>query len=489
MDGTVTVHVVRHGATEMNNQTDLSQDRIRGHLDVPLAPEGEEEARRAAEKLKGAGIQIIVASRLIRAVQTAKIISDVLGGIPVQVSPNLVPWNLGDMQGTATKEALPKIAYYATEAPDTPVPGGESFHQFVVRANQGLAEAIELAAGRPLVVVTHHRDERLWKAEQAAGWQPGQIDLGVFLQKGDPPGGVFEMQVNPAALTPASGAGQAALPAQPPMGQPQLPAPAQPGQLMPMQSPQPNPMAAMFATMDKIKRAIDLLRQDIPRGYRIDIEIDTMVAGDQQQERADATEFIGAVTKFIETAGMIVQQSPDFAPLAAKMLQWGVRRYRTGRDLESAIDEYADRVSKAAQAGAGSPKGPTPEQSKAQAEQARSQAEIAKAKIDAQSAQANDQREQQLREQEFMFKQKQAQMEMAMLQMKMQHETQIQAMKMQLEQRKTDAELTRANLQEQASQADHRRNQEAAEDDHRRARELAEFQHKQKMKPKEEKAA
>lgn len=488
MNGTVQIHVVRHGATRMNNQTDMSQDRIRAWTDVPLSEDGRKDAMRAADEVRALGIQVIVSSDLVRAAETAAIIGQAIGVRPI-LNRKLRPWALGIFTGKTTAEALPEIAKYITDKPDEPVPEGESFNQFKERAFQGLAEAIQAAQGRPLAVVTHHRDERLWRAWEAAGEPPSHdIDLKVFLQKGDPPGGVFAMQVNPAALAPA---GAVAAPpgqpqaGQPPMGQPQPPMPGQPGQPMPGQLPQPNPMAQMFATMAKIQKAIDLLRQDIPRGYRIDIEIDTMVAGDQQQERADATEFLGAVTKFIETSGMIVLQNPEFAPLAAKMLQWGVRRYRTGRDLESAIEEYADKVAKATQAAAGKPKPPTADQSKAQAEQAKSQAEIAKAKIDAQSAQANDQREQQLRQQEFGFKQKQFDMEMQILQMKMQHETQIQAMKMQLEQQRTNAELTSTRLQDEAAQADHRRKQAAAEDDHRRARELAEFQHRQKMTPKE----
>src|SRR5215472_944111 len=220
-----TVYVVRHGATSMNNQTDLSQDRIRGWSDVPLAPQGREEAKKAAEELKQFGIQLIVTSDLTRAQETAHIISQELGGVPIQVSQKLRPWNLGDFTGANTKEALPKIAVFAQQTPDQPIPGGESFNQFKNRANQGLAEVVQLAQGRPVAIVTHHRDERLWKAEQAAGWS-GQVDLNVFLQKGDPPGGVFEMDVNPAALSSPAPQGGGAPGA--PASAPGVPAPAVP---------------------------------------------------------------------------------------------------------------------------------------------------------------------------------------------------------------------------------------------------------------------
>jgi broad specificity phosphatase PhoE len=432
--------VVRHGATPLNNDTDLSEDRIRGWRDVPLAPAGKEEAKQAAEKLRHLGIQVIVTSSLVRAEETAQIISQQLGGIPVQANPNLRPWNLGNFTGATTKDALPQIAQYVTDRPDEPVPGGESFHQFMARANHGLQEAIQLANGRPLVVVTHHRNERLWKAEQATGWQPGQLDLDTFLQKGDPPGGVFEMQINPAVLSPMGGAqppgapvpgpspgNGAGAPPMPPGGAPAapqagLPVP-EPGQPPGMPGapgaapPQPNPMFAQLMAvqqkMAQIGKAIDLLRQDIPRGYRIDIEVDTMVAGDQLQERQDATQFIEAVTQFVMEAGKIAMVQPDFAPLAAKMLQFGVRKFRTGRELESAIDEYADKIMKAPP----KPQQPNPEHQKAQADaeaaQTKATAEITKSKLDAQSAQANDQRQQQIMELEFKLKQQEFQFRMA----------------------------------------------------------------------------
>ncbi len=60
--------------------------------------------------------------------------------------------------------------------------------------------------------------------------------------------------------------------------------------------------------MGKIEKAIQLLREDVPRGYWISIEVDTMVTGDAVQERADAVEFVGSVTKFLETAAIFQQR-------------------------------------------------------------------------------------------------------------------------------------------------------------------------------------
>lgn len=153
--------------------------------------------------------------------------------------------------------------------------------------------------------------------------------------------------------------------------------------------------------MGRVGKAISLLRNDIERGYRIDIETDSTIAGDAQQERQDAVEFLGAVTSFLQTAVTAGSQSPGLAPLLGRMLQFGVRKFRTGRDLEAIIDDYVDKAEKAARAMEANPnKAPSPEQLKLQAEQvklqadqAQSQAAIARAQIEAQAAQANHQRE------------------------------------------------------------------------------------------------
>lgn len=198
-DAPATIFIVRHGATKMNNQTDMSEDRIRAWTNVPLVEEGRAEARRAGLKLKGKGIQAIVSSDLVRAKETAEIIGKIIG-IEPELSEKLRPWKLGDFTGKPTKEALPEIAEYVRNKPDEPVPQGESFNQFKTRAFEGFADALE-AHPEGLLIVTHHRDERLAEAWDGAG-QPADhsIDLKVFLQKGEPPGAIGTLKTSLAAL-------------------------------------------------------------------------------------------------------------------------------------------------------------------------------------------------------------------------------------------------------------------------------------------------
>jgi hypothetical protein len=126
----------------------------------------------------------------------------------------------------------------------------------------------------------------------------------------------------------------------------------------------------------QIQQAIGLLRQDKLRGFRIDIETDSTIQGDIQQQKEERTEFIQGITQFVQVAGQVGAALPDFVPLAAKLLQFGVRGYRVGRDLENAIDEFSDKAMLKAKQTANGPPPPNPDMIKAQTEQMKAQAEI-----------------------------------------------------------------------------------------------------------------
>jgi len=150
------------------------------------------------------------------------------------------------------------------------------------------------------------------------------------------------------------------------------------------------PEMAQQRKLAMIMEAIALLRQDKLRGFRIDIETDSTVQGDAEQEKAQRIEFLTATTKFIETAAQVTAMVPEFAPLAAKMLGFGVRGFRVGRDLESAIEEFCDKAEQDAKAKAANPQQkPDPEMIKAETERMKAQSEIRRQEIENQGEERN----------------------------------------------------------------------------------------------------
>lgn len=113
------------------------------------------------------------------------------------------------------------------------------------------------------------------------------------------------------------------------------------------------------AAIAKVANAITLIKQDKLRTFKIDIETDATVAADQQKEQAARVEFLTAVAPFLDKAVQAGQAAPQMVPLLMKMLDFGVRGFRAGRTLESAIEQVIDMVEKMQQE---AEKNPQPEQ-------------------------------------------------------------------------------------------------------------------------------
>lgn len=212
-------------------------------------------------------------------------------------------------------------------------------------------------------------------------------------------GEIVSEHYDPATLIQVSGAmydeglDPPPLSAQPPMMAPPM-APQMPGAqptvqpgMAPPQAgpPQPAEEPPELKQQRKdamIADAIMLLKNDKLRGFRIDIETDSTIAGDAQEEKESRIAFVEGVTKFIEQAGQTIQIAPAFAPLAAKMLQFAVRGFRVGRDLETAIEEFCDQAEQKAKEQANGPQQPSPEQIKADSERYKADKEVQRQQLE-----------------------------------------------------------------------------------------------------------
>lgn len=246
--------------------------------------------------------------------------------------------------------------------------------------------------------------------------------------------------------------------AQPPAMSPQPAGMQPPGMMAPPPPPEETPEQKQQRKLTMIMEAIALLRQDKLRGFRIDIETDSTVQGDAEQEKASRIEFLKGVTEFIKMSAEVVPLAPASAPLFAKMLQFGVRGFRVGRDLESAIEDFCEKAEADAKAAAANPR-PDPEMMKAQSE-------IERQKIENEGEQANNAANQQIQ-----------MMDVRMKEM----DIQIAQIKANAEVEKNRLESERQAREDHYENLKHQREMERNEKEHSRAMELGEMQHKQKM--------
>ena len=112
-------------------------------------------------------------------------------------------------------------------------------------------------------------------------------------------------------------------------------------------------------------------------GFRIEVSSDSMVQMNEEQEKNDRVQFLGAVSGFLRDAMAAVQQAPQLAPLSALLLKYGVSGFKVGKTVEGAIDQMIDQLTQEAQ-------NPQPKPSKEEmAAQANLQAEQQKAQLQA----------------------------------------------------------------------------------------------------------
>lgn len=86
------------------------------------------------------------------------------------------------------------------------------------------------------------------------------------------------------------------------------------------------------------EEAMAILRDDKQRSYRIDIETDSTVSGDQQADQQAVTELLGGIAQFIQSIGPAVESGALPIEAAKSLLMTAVRRFKMGREVEDALD-------------------------------------------------------------------------------------------------------------------------------------------------------
>lgn len=210
------------------------------------------------------------------------------------------------------------------------------------------------------------------------------------------------------------------------------PGPMGPGPGMPPGPPPPSPQEmAQMAAIKRIADALKLIRDERLRGFRVDIEVDSTIYADLAQEKNDRNEFLMMVTKFLEQAGIMSQQIPEITPLLGKFLQFGVRGFKIGRDLETAIEEFCDEAAGIAKQKAEAAKNaPNPAVITAQAADKRGQAALLTAQSKSKSEQG-----------QFALKANESQSKMAIEKQKADSEVARQQIENQGEQQNNQADL------------------------------------------------
>jgi len=204
-------------------------------------------------------------------------------------------------------------------------------------------------------------------------------------------------------------------------------------------------MSGVMGTEDAqyAQQAVQLLKQEPMRAYRVEVAADSLVDMDEEAEKAARVEFLGAAGGFLQKALPTAQAYPEIAPLLGEMLMFGVRAFKAGRPIEAAFDQAVQQLSQPQQ-----PK-PNPDMMKLQADQQMAQAKM----------QADQQAAQQKMQMDAQMAQVKAQADMEVEKMRMQMQAQVDNNRQQAEAQqhamRVESDARLAQMQQQFDQQKH----------------------------------
>ena len=138
--------IVRHGETEWN-----AEGRVQGHSDVPLSDRGREQARAAAQRLRGHAFDAAYSSDLSRTRETAEIIL-VESGTPLETTATLREYQKGVFEGLTVHE-------YARQYPELHQASLVNDLDFAPTGGESIRECSARLAGFAELLVERHMDD------------------------------------------------------------------------------------------------------------------------------------------------------------------------------------------------------------------------------------------------------------------------------------------------------------------------------------------
>jgi len=135
--------LVRHGQTDWNAQL-----RLQGVSDIPLNETGILQAQLAASQVNAADWDVILASPLSRAKDTAKAFA-VKFGLEIEIVPDLIERSFGEAEGLSHSEW--RRVFESHE----PIPGLESMEDLEARSIRLLETIATTYQGKRVLAISH----------------------------------------------------------------------------------------------------------------------------------------------------------------------------------------------------------------------------------------------------------------------------------------------------------------------------------------------
>jgi len=182
----------------------------------------------------------------------------------------------------------------------------------------------------------------------------------------------------------------------------------------------------------------EVLQSDIHREFLIDVETNSTIAADEEEDKRSSAELLSAISGYFQQTGPLVTTGVLPPEVAKAMLLHFVRKMRMGREVEDELQKLGE---------GGQQKGPDPEQqaaqAQAQADQQKNQAEMQMKQMEIQKSQQEGQIELRIKQMELQQSQREfelSQQEHALKMQELNRKAELDGIKHQRDMQKMQAE-------------------------------------------------
>ncbi len=124
-----------------------------------------------------------------------------------------------------------------------------------------------------------------------------------------------------------------------------------------------------LSAMTQIKidpQVAQLLKDDVGRGFRIDIESDSTVRADMSRTQEQMSKFLEGTGMYMQSMGGLFQALPEALPVMVEVYTAFARKFKLGKQAEDALEKLPQIVMQKVKAMEQAKQGPSPEQQKAE---------------------------------------------------------------------------------------------------------------------------
>jgi hypothetical protein len=125
-----------------------------------------------------------------------------------------------------------------------------------------------------------------------------------------------------------------------------------------------------------IPQALQLIQDKPLRSFRIQVDSDSLVQIDENQNKRERVEFLQAMGGFLTQALPMGQQAPELVPMLIELVKFGIGAYKKAAPIEGVIDQAMEELKQKQQMMAQQPPPPNPEVIKMESEASMKQAQM-----------------------------------------------------------------------------------------------------------------